>query len=109
MKYVVKFNVGFPPAIYSSPLLPVNSTFPFRQSKRYLDWYDCTYRINFPSGLWRTKTKKFRELLYGLVFRAVQLVFRNTWLKNNFRYSANMLKIWSRGFDRAQYCNVNQI
>ena len=27
----------------------------------------------------------------------------------NFRYLTNMLKIRSRGFDRAQYCNVNQI
>ena len=26
----------------------------------------------------------------------------------NFRYSANMLKIRSRGFDRAQYSNVNE-
>ena len=28
---------------------------------------------------------------------------------NNFLYLANMLKIRSRGFDRAQCCNVNQI
>ena len=27
----------------------------------------------------------------------------------NFRYLKNMLKIRSRGFDGAQYCNVNQI
>ena len=27
----------------------------------------------------------------------------------NSHYSANVLKIRSRGFDRAQYCNVNQI
>ena len=27
----------------------------------------------------------------------------------NFRYSANMLKIRSRGSDRAQYCDVNEI
>ena len=27
----------------------------------------------------------------------------------NFRYLANMFEIRSRGFDRAQYCNVNQI
>ena len=27
----------------------------------------------------------------------------------NFRYSANMLKVKSRGSDREQYCNVNQI
>ena len=27
----------------------------------------------------------------------------------NLRYSANMLKIRSRGFDRAQYYNVNQV
>ena len=27
----------------------------------------------------------------------------------NFSYSANMLKMRSRGFDRAQYCNVHQI
>ena len=27
----------------------------------------------------------------------------------NFRYLTNMSKIRSRGFDRAQYCNVNQI
>ena len=27
----------------------------------------------------------------------------------NFRYLTNMLKIRSRGFERAQYCNVNQI
>ena len=27
----------------------------------------------------------------------------------NFRYLTNMLKIRSRGFDRAQYCNDNQI
>ena len=26
----------------------------------------------------------------------------------NFLYPANMLEIRSRGFDRAQYCNVNQ-
>ena len=28
---------------------------------------------------------------------------------NNFSYLADMLKIRSHGFDRAQYCNVNQI
>ena len=27
----------------------------------------------------------------------------------NFRYLTNLLKIRSHGFDRAQYCNVNQI
>ena len=27
----------------------------------------------------------------------------------NFRSFANMLKLRSRGFDRAQYCNVNQV
>ena len=39
------------------------------------------------------------------------IVYRNKWLGNtiNFRYSANILKIKSRGFDRAQYCNFNQI
>ena len=28
---------------------------------------------------------------------------------HNFRYLTNILKIRSRGFDRAQYCNANQI
>ena len=30
-------------------------------------------------------------------------------VKKHFRFLTNMLKIRSRGFDRAQYCNVNQI
>ena len=40
-----------------------------------------------------------------------RIVIRITWLGNtyNFGYSANMLKKRSRGFDRAQYYNVNQI
>ena len=39
----------------------------------------------------------------------LDIVYRNTWLGNNFRYLTNMLKIKSRGKDRAQYFNVNQI
>ena len=38
---------------------------------------------------------------------AKSIVYRKTWLGNmyfNFNYSANMLNIGSRGFNRAQYC-----
>ena len=40
------------------------------------------------------------------------VVYRNTWLGNSinsFRYLTNMLKTRPRGFDRAQYWNVNHI
>ena len=39
----------------------------------------------------------------------LNIVYKNIWLGNrycNFRYSANMLKIRSRGFDRPQYCLI---
>ena len=40
------------------------------------------------------------------------VVYRNSWFRNSinsFRYLTNMLKTTSRGFNRAQYWNVNQI
>ena len=44
----------------------------------------------------------------------ISIGYRNTWFGNaiiiyNSHHSTNILKIRSRGFDRAQYSNVNQI
>ena len=51
--------------------------------------------------------------MYTLILIFIETVYRNTWLGTlfftNFRYFTNMLKKWSRGIDRAQYFNVNQI